>query len=299
MVRQVFYFFYRTVSQKCRFQLVLYLNNGDIYSATAKTWVQNGNLTISGATTNIANLVSANVTFSGGNAAINITAGNVSANLSGSTNLNVANAVSTLTTIHGGTGLASLTAGYIPYGNGTGAFNSSSGLFFDGTNLGIGTSSPNGKLHVGSTISAGSSTTTPTVITSDSTYGSNVAGSNFKLKLFDSTASYFTYGFGVSSTALEITSGNGGAIAFYRNGATPTESMRIDSSGNVGLGTSAPNASAILDAQSTTKGVRFPNMTTTQKTAITTPPAGLVVFDTTLAKLCVYSGSAWQTITSI
>ena len=86
----------------------LYLNNGDIYSATAKTWVQNGNLTISGATTNIANLVSANVTFSGGNAAINITAGNVSANVAGSTNLNVANAVSILTTTHGGTGLTSV-----------------------------------------------------------------------------------------------------------------------------------------------------------------------------------------------
>ena len=75
--------------------------------------------------------------------------------------------------------------------------------------------------------------------------------------------------------------------------------LAIDSNGNVGIGTSSPSASAILDAQSTTKGVRFPNMTTTQKNAISSPAAGLVVFDTTLAKLCVYSGSAWQTITSI
>jgi hypothetical protein len=68
--------------------------------------------------------------------------------------------------------------------------------------------------------------------------------------------------------------------------------------GNVGIGTSAPNASAILDVQSTTKGVRMPNMTTTQKNAISSPAAGLMVYDTTLAKLCVYT-TAWETITSL
>jgi hypothetical protein len=75
--------------------------------------------------------------------------------------------------------------------------------------------------------------------------------------------------------------------------------VTLDTNGNLGVGTTSPNASAILDAQSTTKGVRMPNMTTTQKNAIATPAAGLMVFDTTLAKLCVYSGAAWQTITSV
>ena len=40
------------------------------------------------------------------------------------------------------------------------------------------------------------------------------------------------------------------------------------------------------------------NVTTTQKLALT-PSAGWMVFDTTLGKACVYSGVAWQTITSI
>jgi len=89
------------------------------------------------------------------------------------------------------------------------------------------------------------------------------------------------------------------SLVFYTGTSSTSEAVRIDSNSNVGIGTSAPNASAILDAQSTTKGVRMPNMTTTQKNAISSPAAGLMVFDTTLSKLCVYSGSAWQTITSV
>ena len=75
------------------------------------------------------------------------------------------------------------------------------------------------------------------------------------------------------------------------------ERMRITSGGLVGIGTTP--TTALLDVQSTTAGVRFPNMTTVQKNAIATPQAGTMVFDTTLAKLCVYSGAAWQTITSV
>jgi hypothetical protein len=81
---------------------------------------------------------------------------------------------------------------------------------------------------------------------------------------------------------------------FYANGTAQNYMA-----GTLGIGTTSPDASALLDVQSTTKGVRMPNMTTTQKNAISSPAAGLMVFDTTLAKLCVYSGSAWQTITSV
>lgn len=66
----------------------------------------------------------------------------------------------------------------------------------------------------------------------------------------------------------------------------------------VGVGGS-PNASAVLDCTSTTLGLGLPAMTTTQKNAISSPKAGLLVFDSTLSKACVYSGSAWQTITSV
>lgn len=61
--------------------------------------------------------------------------------------------------------------------------------------------------------------------------------------------------------------------------------------------TTYPSAQFFIE--STTRGFLPPRMTTTQKNAITTPAQGLMVFDTTLAKLCVYSGTAWETITSV
>jgi hypothetical protein len=51
--------------------------------------------------------------------------------------------------------------------------------------------------------------------------------------------------------------------------------------------------SAILNVESTTKGVLFPRMTTAQKLAITSPVGGLQVFDTTLNQMSYYNGTAW------
>jgi hypothetical protein len=112
-------------------------------------------------------------------------------------------------------------------------------------------------------------------------------------------------GYGTRASANNITNETvigynaigSGSNSVTLGGSTVTKT--IIPFGNVGIGTSSPNASAILDAQSTTKGVRMPNMTTTQKNAIASPAAGLVIFDTTLAKLCLYTGVAWQTITSV
>lgn len=62
---------------------------------------------------------------------------------------------------------------------------------------------------------------------------------------------------------------------------------------------SSVNASALVDLYSTTQGLGVMSMTTTQKNAIASPRAGLMIFDNTLAKMCIYTGSAWQTITSV
>lgn len=58
-------------------------------------------------------------------------------------------------------------------------------------------------------------------------------------------------------------------------------------------------ASAIVQCDSVTRGFLPPRMTTGEKNAISTPAAGLIVYDSTLGKLCVRTASAWETITSI
>jgi hypothetical protein len=71
------------------------------------------------------------------------------------------------------------------------------------------------------------------------------------------------------------------------------------SDGGTTIGAQAvPTTSSILDVRSTTKGFLPPRMTTTQKNAIGTPAEGLIVMDITLHKLCMYNGSAWETVTS-
>jgi hypothetical protein len=66
-----------------------------------------------------------------------------------------------------------------------------------------------------------------------------------------------------------------------------------------GTSTFTTQSSALVNIESTTRGFLPPRMTTTQKNAIATPAAGLIVYDTTLNKLCVRTASAWETITSL
>jgi hypothetical protein len=68
------------------------------------------------------------------------------------------------------------------------------------------------------------------------------------------------------------------------------------SSGTFAVNTSTIIASAILQADSTTKGFLPPRMTTTQKNAIATPATGLVVYDTTLNRPCFYDSASWITL---
>jgi hypothetical protein len=83
----------------------------------------------------------------------------------------------------------------------------------------------------------------------------------------------------------------------YYNGAAYESLLAVRKSG-IGIGVVSPNAKAKLQIDSTTQGFLPPRMTTTERDAITSVPAGLMVYNTTTNKLNFYNGSAWEAVTS-
>lgn len=111
---------------------------------------------------------------------------------------------------------------------------------------------------------------------------------------FTNAVTIYGYSTGQAVDIFNVTGYATGPSVLKVTGGASTNGLQV----GIGMGFGTPAVGTVLDVQSTTGGVRFPNMTTTIKSGIT-PAAGTVVFDTTLAKLCVYSGAAWQTITSV
>jgi len=66
----------------------------------------------------------------------------------------------------------------------------------------------------------------------------------------------------------------------------------------VGIGTSTPHPSAILELSSTTKGLLIPRLTETERQALPDPATGLLIFNTTTGELNFYNGSSWRRIPS-
>jgi len=87
-----------------------------------------------------------------------------------------------------------------------------------------------------------------------------------------------------------VSIGGGERIGFSERGAVTIQ----ENGGNVGIGTSAPDPSALLDIDSTTQGLLPPRMTTTQRDAVSSPATGLGVFNTTTNQPEFFNGSVWQ-----
>jgi hypothetical protein len=76
-------------------------------------------------------------------------------------------------------------------------------------------------------------------------------------------------------------------------------SVGINGQNNIGIGTTTPHPSSILDITSITDGLLIPRMTYAQKNAIGTPATGLMVFQTNASGanqsgLYYYDGALWK-----
>ena len=67
---------------------------------------------------------------------------------------------------------------------------------------------------------------------------------------------------------------------------------------SVGINTTTPHSTAILDVKSNTKGVLLPRTSTISRLAIVNPAKGLILYDTTASSFYFYSGTAWQPISA-
>ena len=99
---------------------------------------------------------------------------------------------------------------------------------------------------------------------------------------------YISGNYRAETASNNIIKSNGGSLTITGNTGlaggfadfTPTDILTVyGTNTNVGIGTTTPNASAILDLTSTTKGVLMPRMTATQASAITAVD-GLIIYAT-------------------
>ena len=213
------------------------------------------------------------------------------------------------TTFNGKFTLPSLTSGSVLFSNGTTIAQDNSNFFWDNTNK---------RLNIGGITSnaARLGIKAPGALSTDIALRVRNSADTADLFTIGGTGVLFTQSLNVGFTGLGISydTGIGLNIGSIGSGNGFTINLMDNSNniygffGRVGSILTDRNAtgravltgtSALLEMQSTTKGFLLPRMTTTQKNAIATPASGLVVYDTTLGKLCVRGAASWETITSL
>lgn len=96
----------------------------------------------------------------------------------------------------------------------------------------------------------------------------------------------------ISDTAAQTT-GDASLFLDVTNAATAKPALRIDDAG-----AAASGREAVLQVNSTTRGVQLPRMTTTQRSAITNALEGEEIYNTTLKRKEFYDGTYWRAANS-
>ncbi|MGG9970395.1 tail fiber domain-containing protein [Ferruginibacter sp. SUN002] len=152
--------------------------------------------------------------------------------------------------------------------------------FGNAQNVGIGTTSPNAPLEVKSTIY------------------NNLAYFNGPNSMYMGILEndiYRGYWGSYSGADADIDFGTGfGTSGKLHLAIQASPKLTIDATGSVGIGTQNPDASAILDITSTNKGLLLPRMTMQSRDLISSPAAGLIIYQTdNTPGLYHYTGGVW------
>jgi hypothetical protein len=203
--------------------------------------------------------------------------------------------------------LQQLNGGNIPYNSSTGVYSlSANKTYMMQAQLRVNTASPSNAYLQYTWVDA--ATNTPLVANSEALNASSNSGSGFGSKevvqiIYTPTTN--------QTIKLRSTTSSGtqtivlGSVNIIQIGSSAIINPWVLSgndvynlTGNVGIGTSTPNGSALLDLSSTSKGFLPPRMTTTQRNAISGATTGLVIYNTTINQLETYTGNAWSPLYS-
>ncbi|MDO7877801.1 glycine-rich protein [Hymenobacter sp. ASUV-10] len=144
-------------------------------------------------------------------------------------------------------------------------------------NVGIGTGLPGHKLEVN---------------------GNALINTAYDLLLRDTNAGLGWYGTGklwngVAGLDGPTLYGYSGGLLGTNQGGTRSTALMWNGSGQIGLGTTAPVASAQVEISSTTRGFLPPRLTAAQRDNIGSPAEGLTVFNLDTDRLNTWNGTAW------
>jgi len=180
----------------------------------------------------------------------------------------------------GATGLLSsgTTAGNTPYWNGTQWVVNSSNLFNDGSNIGIGTTSPSSKLQL---VGSGSSGDRNNMLRIESNNNASLT-----LKNTNANAGGGEYQLFTSSSSSNPALGAGSLAIYYDHPSNAAYRFSINTAGNVGIGTGMPTekldvAGNVKASGTLTAGtVTYPNTHGTANQVLSTTGSGTLAWTT-------------------
>lgn len=195
-------------------------------------------------------------------------------------------------TVSGNGVTASGTASYIAKFTGTNTLGNSI-IYDSGSSIGINTSSPAGVLDVNGNVYFRNNVYIDTIKSVYFNYDALVISSALIFKSRGEVGSAYTsFQF---DTPNQITTTGSNIFSFANNGSYK---MVMDRDGLVGIGTSSPTASALLEISSTQSGFLPPRMSSSNRDGIASPATGLMIYNTTTNAYNLYNGSTWSAMTA-